>query len=495
MQKPDSETVLVVEMNPDTGHLSSLKSILESAHLEVVIPENLAQQASYGPDQLARMTIKYRPCAIILALDQRTFPDNLPLDRLLGPSPIDVPIIIAAHDLEASQIEALLEMGAIDFITPPFTSASLLPRIWRLVRHRAFVSGIRGTVREKLGMQNLGLLGESASFVDEIRKLPLIARCDVTVMVSGETGTGKELIARAVHYLSPRHDRPFVPIDCGAIPPELAESEIFGHERGAFTGAVRRNPGLISAADHGSLFLDEVDGLGLSVQAKLLRFLQQMEYRSLGSSEIKRADVRVISATNCDLQQQVRNGEFREDLYYRLNVVQLHVPSLRQRSEDVILLARHFAAKYSRRFNRPARDFSGDALQSLLLHQWPGNVRELENIVEAAVALCDSPLIRASDLLFAGQQSSPPVSFREAKAQTINEFEREYVVRLLCACGGNVSAAARAAGKNRRAFWELIRKHGVDVPELRDSSVAREERKPSARAARVGARHFTSDHD
>jgi two-component system, NtrC family, response regulator GlrR len=364
----------------------------------------------------------------------------------------------------------MLELRATDFITPPFTPASILPRVWRLLRHNASGAVTRGTLQEKMAMQRLGMIGQSPVFLDEIKKLSLLARCDITVMIAGETGTGKELIARAVHYLSPRSDRPFVPIDCGAIPPELTESELFGHERGAFTGAITKNLGLISAADQGTLFLDEVDALSLSVQAKLLRFLQEMEYRPLGSSEIKKVDVRVISATNRDLLQRVHTNEFRKDLYYRLNVVQLRLPSLRQRREDIVLLARHFVAKYVARFNQPQREFSTDAIQTLLTYHWPGNIRELENVVGAAVALCDGPLIRASDLLLAGDQMQSPASFREAKAQIITEFEREYIVRLLGSCEGNVSEAARAAGKNRRAFWELIRKHRIDVRGLRPAS-------------------------
>jgi two-component system response regulator GlrR len=340
---------------------------------------------------------------------------------------------------------------------------------------------------ELLGIPQLELLGESPSFLEEVRKLPLLAQCDVTIMIQGETGTGKELIARAIHYLSPRHNRPFVPIDCGAIPPELAESVLFGHERGAFTSAVAKNPGLVSVADQGTLFLDEVDGLGSSVQAKLLRFLQQKEYRPLGSSEIKKADVRVISATNSNLQQRVRKGEFREDLFYRLNVVPLQLPPLRLRQNDIALLARHFLEKYAARYKRPTRNFSPDALQRLRMYHWPGNIRELENVVEAAVALSEGPTICAKDLLLAALESPDQLSFQEAKALAIREFERDYIARLVCSCGGNVSEAARVAGKNRRAFWELICKHKVDIQELRESSAAQEKRKTLMRAAKAEA--------
>jgi two-component system response regulator GlrR len=476
-----SATILLIELIPESNHLGTLRCILEEANIEVLVSEKMPSSGN-DPELTAHVNSERPPSLIILLLDHRMLADEVVFKSILASLPPDIPVIVAAQDFEATEIRTVLELGVTDFITPPFNSASVLPRVWRLLRHSASCVGGRGTLQEKLAMKRLGLVGESPSFLEEIRKLRLIARCDITVMIWGQTGTGKELVARAVHYLSPRSDRPFIPIDCAAVPPELAESELFGHERGAFTGAVARSRGLISAADQGTLFLDEVDALSLSVQAKLLRFIQEREYRPLGSSEIRKADVRIISASNRDPQQLVRNNELREDLYYRLNVVQLRLPGLRQRREDVILLARHFAAKYAARFKQPLREFSRGALQKLLLHQWPGNIRELENVVEAAVALCDGPLIRASDLALASEPTQCPASFRDAKARIITEFEHDYIVRLLCACAGNVSEAARAAGKNRRAFWELVRKHGIDVGELRDSSGVSAARKLAVRA-------------
>lgn len=467
MQLSDSVSVLLTDFPSASPHLATLTSILEQAGIRVLTESGRSNSSEGQP-------IASNPSLVIHSVDGLTLDDQDKLFRELPNSfPLKVPIIIAAQNFEAAQIQAMLELGATDFITPPFTAESILPRVWRLVKHNQSDVASRGTLQHKLAIRRLGLVGQSKVFLEEIKKLSLLARCDITVMIGGETGTGKELIARAVHYLSPRSDRPFVPIDCGAIPPELTESELFGHERGAFTGAVTKNAGLIAAADHGTLFLDEVDALSLSVQAKLLRFLQEMEYRSLGSSEIKKADVRVIAATNCDLLQRVHANEFRKDLYYRLNVVQLRLPSLRQRREDIVLLARHFVEKYVARFNLPIRDFSVDAIQKLQAYHWPGNIRELENVIGASVALCDGPLIGAADLLIAPDQTQTSGSFREAKARLISEFEREYIVCLLSSCDSNVSEAARAAGKNRRAFWELIRKHKIDVRELRSEKRAR----------------------
>jgi two-component system, NtrC family, response regulator GlrR len=468
MPLPHSMSVLLTDFSVASPQFATLTSILEAAGIQVLVEND--------------PSLKHRPSLIIRSVDglrvkdhDRLFPD------LPASFPVDVPVIIAAQNFEAAQIQKMLELGASDFITPPFTEESILPRVWRLVKNNQPEPASQGTLQHKLAMRRLGLVGQSKLFLDEIKKLSLLARCDITVMIGGETGTGKELIARAVHYLSPRSARPFVPIDCGAIPPELTESELFGHERGAFTGAVNKNAGLIAAANHGTLFLDEVDALSLSVQAKLLRFLQEMEYRSLGSSEVKKADVRVIAATNRDLLQSVHANQFRKDLYYRLNVVQLRLPSLRQRREDIILLARHFVEKYVARFSLPARDFTIDAIQKLHSYHWPGNIRELENVIGAAVALCDGPSISAADLLFAADQTPTRSSFREAKARLITEFEREYILCLLTSCDSNVSEAARAAGKNRRAFWELIRKHKIDVRQFRS---AEKRERPANRNAR-----------
>jgi two-component system, NtrC family, response regulator GlrR len=471
-----SATVLLRDFTPGNHTFGKLKAILEEAQIEVV-----AGEQSFLTD-LAQPATEHHPSLIIQALDQRALRNTQPLAAFPTTLPPNIPVIVTAENFEAEEIRRLLDLGATDFITLPFTAASVLPRVWRLLSHSKSAAASRFTLQDRMAIGRLGLIGESSVFLQTIKKLRMLARCDITVLIGGETGTGKELVARAIHYLSPRSDRPFVPLDCGAIPPELAESELFGHERGAFTGAVTKNPGLIAAADQGTLFLDEVDALNLSVQAKILRFLQETEYRSLGSSEIKKADVRLISATNGDLVERVHRNEFRKDLYYRLNVVQLNLPSLRQRREDVILLARHFAAKHAARFHQPQREFSADAIQKLLTHHWPGNIRELENVVGAAVALCDGPLICASDLLFADDQTASPASFREAKAQVITEFEREYILRLLTCCDGNVSHAAKAAGKNRRAFWELIRKHRIDARVLRSDPGQELPRKRNARA-------------
>jgi DNA-binding NtrC family response regulator len=251
-------------------------------------------------------------------------------------------------------------------------------------------------LKEKLGLQQL--IGESPGFLTEMRKIPAMARCEATVFVLGETGTGKELCARAIHYLSARAHKPFLPVNCGAIPTELVENELFGHERAAFIDATTTSYGVIHEADGGTLFLDEIDSLPLLAQVKLLRFLQEREYRPLGSAKTRKAQVRIIAATNADVETAVREGKLRQDLYYRLNILPLVLLPLRQRQEDISLLARHFLHKYAAEFDKPVMNFSPDALQLFGLYDWPGNVRELEHIVERAVALTEQSILGQADL-------------------------------------------------------------------------------------------------
>jgi two-component system, NtrC family, response regulator GlrR len=286
-------------------------------------------------------------------------------------------------------------------------------------------------------------------------------------LIAGETGTGKELCASAIHYLSARAGHPFVPVNCGAIPVELMENELFGHNRGAYTGAGASQTGMISEASGGTLFLDEIDCLPLAAQVKLLRFLQNREYRPLGSNRIYQADVRVIAASNADFPEAIKSGRLRRDLYYRLNVLSLHLPPLRERRDDIPLLARHFLVKYANEFGKQAEDFSPSALRKLVRYDWSGNVRELENHIERAVALNESRIINANDLDLPVEISSTlitqPMPFQEAKARCVEQFERDYLQELLRRHQGNITKAAYTAGKDRRAFWQLIRKHKIDA--------------------------------
>ena len=374
----------------------------------------------------------------------------------------DVQILAAMESGDdAEGMLKLLEMGADDFVQLPIKPGEFLFRIRRLLEKAGSEDSVSRSVKEKFGLKQM--IGESAVFLAEVKKIPLLARSDANVLITGETGTGKELCARAIHYLSPRSRGPFMPINCGAIPIELVENELFGHEKGAFTGATDSRSGLIAEADSGTIFLDEIDCLPLGSQVKVLRFLQEKEYRPLGSKKAKKADVRVLAAMNIDPQEAVASGRLRQDLYYRLNVIPLSIPPLRERRDDISLLAQHFLIKYSVEFDKPIAGFSAEAMQVLQLYDWPGNVRELEHHVERAVVLTEGRTIQPKDVLLPPSESDPLESFHEAKMKMISVFEKTYIERLLLAHHGNISQAARAAQKNRRAFWELVRKHQIDV--------------------------------
>jgi len=353
-----------------------------------------------------------------------------------------------------------LEIGASDFLLPPVRGTELLPR---LIRHARVLQSGESRIqklKEDIGLKHI--IGESPEFLQQIRCVPRFARCDATVLISGESGTGKEVFARALHYLSPRAGRPFVPINCGALPENLVESEIFGHKRGAFTGAARDRAGLIRETEGGTLFLDEIDCLTPQAQVKLLRFLQDGEYRSVGSETIHHANIRVIAAANADFSQILRSGKFREDLFYRLSVLTLTLPPLRERPGDVLLLARDFLEKQAAKTNTRPKNISLAALNHLLIHPWPGNVRELQNVLMRAIVLSDRNDIEPSDLnLPRSGQVVQDQSFKSMKSRVVWRFEHDFLETALRANKGNITRAASAVKKNRRAFWQLLRKHGL----------------------------------
>ena len=370
------------------------------------------------------------------------------------------PVLVTTTHPDTFDFFRLLEMGVSDFLLPPLRRSELLPRIIRQARVTRRGDALVQKLKENIGLKQI--IGESPAFLDKVRCVPRFARCDATLLISGESGTGKELFARAIHYLSPRADRPFVPVNCGALPENLVESEIFGHKRGAFTGAASDQAGLIREAEGGTLFLDEIDTLTPTAQVKLLRFLQDGEYHPVGSPQILHANIRVVAAGNADFSQIVREGKFREDLFYRLNVLALTLPALRERRGDILLLAHDFLEKHAALPEARSKNLSLAALNRLLSHSWPGNVRELQNVLTRAIVLSDHDSIEPSDLdLPEDGPAAEEQSFRAMKSHAVQRFEHDFLATVLRAHDGNITRAASAVKKNRRAFWELLRKHGL----------------------------------
>ncbi len=318
-------------------------------------------------------------------------------------------------------------------------------------------------LKREFGLKQI--IGGSKVVKELHEKINRISTCDVSVLISGESGTGKELAARAVHYLSSRVGKPFIPVNCGAIPENLFENELFGHVRGAFTDARFKQVGLVKEAEGGTLFLDEISVASSYIQVKFLRLLQDKEYKPLGDPGSHRADIRIIAATNKDLSGLVKEGAFREDLYYRLNIVPLHIPPLRERKEDIPLLVEHFVRKYSREYNKPIKEISKDAIEVFISYAWPGNIRELENKIQQLVVMSTSSVISARDLqLSLGKPPAKEIEleyFKEAKKRVIEAFEKTYLTCLLTEHRGNMVGAARRAGKSRTALWNLLKKHNL----------------------------------
>lgn len=353
-----------------------------------------------------------------------------------------------------------------DFILAPVRADELRHRIDRILDDDMGGSAEReayARLSREIGLA--GLVGEHPSFTRTLEQIPLVARSACSVVITGETGTGKELCARAVHHLSPRRHQPFIPVDCAAFPEHLFENEMFGHARGAFTDAHRDQKGLVALASGGTLFLDEIDSLSIAAQSKLLRFIQERTYRPIGSMQMLQADVRILVATNKNLETLVREARFRSDLFFRLNVVRLHLVPLRERRSDIVLLAHHFL-NASAENGAPRKVLSPAAAQKLMEHDWPGNVRELSNVIQRGVVFAPTRQIQAShirnDAAIPDFDSDPkPANFREARARTVESFERAFIEDTLRQAGGNITRAARLAQKDRRVFGRLVKRYNI----------------------------------
>jgi len=372
-------------------------------------------------------------------------------------------IMATATDSARKAVEAM-RSGACDYITKPFDVQEVITVAQKAIEQEKLLKEVAylRSQREEIKFENI--VGKSKKIKEICEIIEKVTKNDATILISGESGTGKELIARAIHFNSPRSQKPFIPINCAGIPENLLESELFGHEKGAFTDAASQKLGMFELANEGTLFLDEISGLKVDVQANLLRALEEKEIRRLGGTRIIRVDVRIISATNIDLKQAVQEGKFRKDLYYRLNVVPIYLAPLRERREDVPLLIDHFLQRYNQIFRKKIEGLTKEAVECLMNYNWPGNIRELKNVIERLVALKEEGVVTAKDLPFdIFIKSSIGNSFQaEGGLKEANEdFQRQYIEIILERVGGNKAKAARILGIHRNALFNKMKRLGL----------------------------------
>ena len=437
-------SILVVDDDPDLLRLMQIR--LMSAGYAVSTAES-------GERALAQASVA---CPQLLVTDLRMGGmDGMALFEAIRADHPTIPVIIlTAHGTIPDAVTAV-QRGVFGYLTKPFDPKALLTEVERAL---AMAGGSQASGNAG-GEWRRDIITRNPAMEDVLAKARMVAESDASVFIQGDSGTGKELIACAIHRASPRRDAAFVAINCGAIPEPLLESELFGHVKGCFTGAVRDNKGLFQTANRGTLFLDEIGDMPVSLQVKLLRVLQEKKVRAVGSTEAHDVDVRVISATHRNLEAEMAAGNFREDLYYRLNVVALALPPLSERREDIPLLANHFLSTLAEKYKKTVNGFAPDALEQMVAASWPGNVRQLYNVVEQSVALATTPIIPASLAQQAIQnQQAEFASFEDARRR----FEREYLTQLLKITEGNVTQAARLAKRNRTEFYKLLGRHQLD---------------------------------
>jgi two-component system, NtrC family, response regulator HydG len=464
--------VLVVDDEPSL--LRALEALLRKRSFEVTAlesPITATQQLAQEDFDVALLDIKMPELS------------GLELLNAVKHRRPEIEVIMMTGHATVETALAAVKSGAYDYLTKPFEDVELVTRAVTKAAERKMLFDRNRELEKQLSERapagNEGLVGNSAGIREVTRMIEAVAYSAATVLVTGESGTGKELVARALHARSPRRGQPFVALNCGALTETLLESELFGHVKGAFTGAQRDQKGLFDAADGGTIFLDEIGDIPPPTQVRLLRVLQEGEIKRVGAADSVRVDVRVIAATHRDLPKLVKAGKFREDLFYRLNVINIPLPPLRDRVDDVALLAHHFLRRYAERLGKKVRSVAPETVQLLSGYRWPGNVRELENAIERAVVLCRADTIYPADLPPAITGRTAPLvreapvngdeaawltlSYAAAKEQALRRFEKGYVDLLMKACDNNISAAARKAGMDRSNFKRVLRKYRSDV--------------------------------
>ncbi|HEE3851340.1 TPA: two-component system response regulator GlrR [Klebsiella pneumoniae] len=434
-------------VDDDPGLLKLLGMRLVSEGYSVVTAES-------GPEAL-RVLGREKVDLVIsdLRMDEM---DGLQLFSEIQKGHPGMPVIILTAHGSIPDAVAATQQGVFSFLTKPVDKDALYKAIDEALEQRS-------PATDEAWRQ--AIVTRSPLMLRLLEQAGMVAQSDVSVLINGQSGTGNEIVAQAIHNASPRHDKPFVAINCGALPEQLLESELFGHARGAFTGAVSNREGLFQAAEGGTLFLDEIGDMPVALQVKLLRVLQERKVRPLGSNRDIEINVRIISATHRDLPKAMARGEFREDLFYRLNVVNLKIPPLSERTEDIPLLANHLLRQSADRHKPFVRAFSSDAMKRLMAAKWPGNVRQLVNVIEQCVALTSSPVIGDAlvEQALEGENTALP-TFVEAR----NQFELNYLRKLLQITKGNVTHAARMAGRNRTEFYKLLSRHELDANDFKE---------------------------
>jgi two-component system, NtrC family, response regulator GlrR len=449
------EKILVVD--DDVSILKVLQMRLESEQYSVVAAAEIREakeRITEGGFDIALLDLK---------LDGGTGIELMKSLREVDP---DLPVIIlTAYGTIESAVEAMKE-GAYSYLTKPFDYRELLIQIRNGIEKAKLsreVKRLRSMLRADFEGQSI--IGQSETMKRVFEAVALAAETDSNVFISGESGTGKGLVAKALHQLSERKDKPFVPINCAAIPATLLESELFGFEKGAFTGAVANKKGLFVQADGGIIFLDEISEIPPPMQGKLLKALEEKEFYPLGSHRTVKVDVRIVSASNKDIEKEVEKGTFRGDLFYRVHVIPIRVPPLRERKEDIPLLVEHFLDKVAGKLKKPVKALSPAALQKLMIYSWPGNVRELENMIECAVVMTPEEIIPEEMIILPGQEMGE-TAFKTLKASK-QDFEKNYLIQLMKISRGNVSQASKLAGKYRADLYELLEKYRINPLDFR----------------------------
>ena len=451
MERRPAKSILVVD--DDLGHRTMLRTLLGGwgyAVREADDGQGAIEAVQEGPFDLVLLDIRMVKVSGLQALNAI---------KEINPA---IPVIImTAYSSVETAIDAM-KKGAYEYLTKPLDFDELRLKMEQAMDHSMLREENR-RLRELVGdrFDSGSIIGRSPAMVRLLETTARAANSDATVLITGESGTGKEMIAGAIHFNSPRRDRSFIKMNCAAISEGLLESELFGHEKGSFTGALRRREGSFKQADSGTLFLDEVSEMSLAMQVKLLRVLQEKEFTRVGGEEVIRVDVRIIAATNKDLPALVREGGFREDLYYRLNVINLSVPPLRERREDIPLLAGHFLKMFSEKNGKPVKGYTPQAMDKLIRHPWPGNVREMMNTIESAVVLSSSTYLREGDIPDFREELATAVPPEAPDDLSLDEMERSTILKTLESVRGNKSEAARKLGITRATLHKKLKKYGV----------------------------------